>query len=409
MQGYVSISICIWIFLFQCDSQTRSVVEYILPKMDGLRIDFPLNIIDTPGFNDTTEDFDKTIFEKIQDLFERKIDHLDAILIVMSSSTSRLTEGQKHVFSCIRKLFGEDVKRNMFVVICHYDGGEPRCLHLLKSEQIPCENMFLFNNSNVFSEIENQSRDLSIWQERAKTFAALFSCLESVRKTTVLSSLKVMRARIDLELQLTSLEDTLSKQIQDVANYKKAKITESKMKDNKDLFTLEIADTIFEGTFTGKISINCLNCHKTCHENCWVPADMVIHFCEIMTSKKCTICNCDANCHRREKIIYKLKTVWKQVSETEFLKKLPNLQKSFVDFIVTIGTIDNLISELKNIALFPDVVSTTSYIERIIQRETNKKKPEFEVRVKLLERVVKHLNSNEAIRNLSYEYLTKDI
>lgn len=369
-----------------------------------------MNIIDTPGFNDTTsKDFDKRTYQYIHDLFERKIDHLDAILLVVPAGTSRLNTEHEYVFSCIRKMFGEDVKQNIIIIITRYDGGTPCCMAVLESAQIPCENVFYFNNSNVLTKIKNFRHEQTIWQERAKSFANLLNCLEKVQKTTVLSSLKVMRDRIMLELQLTALEDTLSKHIQDVANYKKVKIMESKIKVNQDLFTLEIADTIFERKFTGKDSINCLNCLRTCHENCWVPGNSFIKFCEIMRSMNCTICNCRVKNHCREKEVYKQKTVWRKVSEIEFLKTLPNLQKSIVHFISTIFNIDKLINELKLIALFPDVLSTTSYLERLIQKENNEKNPEFEVRVKLLERVVNYLNSNEAIRNLSYEYLTKDI
>lgn len=400
----------------QSKSQTTSVVRYTIPKTVGLKIEYRLNIIDTPGFNDTTDtDFDKKIVAKVQDLFKHKIKYLDAVLLVVPSSTSRLTDGQTYVFSSIRKMFGKEIEKNIFIVITHYDGGEPICLPVLQMANIPCYNMFMFNNSNLFSEIKDSSANLIIWKDRIDNFVKLFESLERVKQTSVETSAEVMGARIQLEMQLTSLEQTLSEQIQNVANYKKDKqvCTELKTKSQQDVLTFEYetVESKVVHKFTGKKSINCVNCENTCHENCWVIADNLMWTCEAMVRKKCVVCSgkCELDLHRREKYIYKLEHCRKRINGVVLLELVSNLKASFTTFVTTIDEINKLIDVLKSKALFPDVVSTDAYIENIIEREQREKQPDFEVRVKLLERVVLHIKSGRSIHDLSFDVLTKDI
>lgn len=401
----------------QYKSQTTSVVKYKIPRADGLKIEYILNIIDTPGFNDTSTevDFDKKIVAKVQDLFKNKIKHLDAVLVVVPSSTSRLTNGQKQVFSSIRKMFGKEIEKNIFLVITHYDGGEPICLPVLQQAEIPCDKMFLFNNSNLFSEIKVSSANLNIWKDRADNFFKLFESLGCVKQASVETSVEVLEARLRLEMQLTSLETTLSKQIQNVANYKKEKevCTELKTKSQQDKLTFEYetVQSKVVRTFTGKNSINCVNCENTCHENCWVPFDKFMRTCEAMERKKCVVCRgkCESDSHRREKYVYKLEYFRKRIKGDDLLQLVSDLKTSFSKFVETIDAINKLIDVLRSKALYPDVVSTDLYITNIIEREKREKQPDFEVRAKLLERVVSHIRPGKSIHDLSFDLLTNDI
>lgn len=398
-------------------SQTTSVVRYKIPRTDGLKIDYILNIIDTPGFNDTTPDidFDKQIVSKVQDLFKNKISHLDAVLLVVPAPTSRLTIGQQYVFSNIQRMFGKEIEDNIFVVVTHYDGGEPVCLPVLQKSNIPCDNMFMFNNSNLFSKFKESAVNLIIWKDRTENFFKLFESLKSVKQTTVATSAEVMEARLRLEIQLTSLEKTLSEQIQNVANYKKDKevCTELKTKSHQDVLTFEYetVESKVVRKFTGRNSINCMNCENTCHANCWVFADSFMWTCKAMEHNKCVVCSCkcELKLHIREKYIYKLEHCRKQIKGDDLFELVSNLKTSFSKFVGTIDEINKLIDILKSKAMFPDVVSTDAYIENIIEREKREKQPDFEVRVKLLEKVVSHIRSRKSIHDLSFDFLTNDI
>lgn len=385
-------------------SQTRSVVKYTIPKTDGLLIDYTLEIIDTPGFNDTTKDFDETIVTTIHDLFKQKINHLDAVLIVVPASVNRLTEGQEYVYTSIRKIFGIDIDKNMFVITTHHDGGIPVCLPFLKEVNIPCTHVFKFNNSNLFSKTDGSSVN-SVWSDRAKSFSELFVSLEGVQKTSVLSSVEVMAARFNLELQIISLRKNLTKQIQDIINYKKSK----QIKTSDRLFLFEKADTVSKHEFTGKTSINCTTCKHTCHENCWVIGDKFIWSCKAMNKSKCTACQgkCGIEKHCREKFKYHEIIQKKTISGEEFLCEV-SLEDNFSEFVDTINKINTLVNELKTKALFPESVSTASLMESMTKKEQEEKQPQFEVRIKIIERVVAHI-TKEPIRDLCFDSLTKGI
>ena len=74
------------------------------------RLFSPIKIIDTPGFDYTSEiSFAKNIIDKIEDTLRKKIDNLNAICFVVQSSITRLTVFQKYIFNSIMNLFGDDI------------------------------------------------------------------------------------------------------------------------------------------------------------------------------------------------------------------------------------------------------------------------------------------------------------
>ncbi|CAG2229511.1 unnamed protein product [Mytilus edulis] len=132
-------------------SQTSSVTVYRIPTIDGGQVSHKVNIIDTPGFNDTRENFDERITQQIRELFEirrgkHSVIHLDAILVVVPLSTQRLTHQLKEVFSNILHMFGKDIAKNIFAVIT-FDDGEKKlaCLSLGTQKYLS----MVFSNSTM--------------------------------------------------------------------------------------------------------------------------------------------------------------------------------------------------------------------------------------------------------------------
>lgn len=159
--------------------------------MKGLKISCGLNIIDTPGFNDT-KGFDKRITAQIKELFKIGLVQLDAILIVLPLSTRRITPGQTHIFSSILDMFGDDIADNIFATLTYDDFGEEQtCLSVLREAGVPFKDHFRFNNANIFSKF-NSSGDnfnIEIWKKRTDSFSSLFKKLETTRKITIPSSI----------------------------------------------------------------------------------------------------------------------------------------------------------------------------------------------------------------------------
>lgn len=381
----------------QYESQTSSVTLYRIPKTNP-NIDYKINIIDTPGFLDTRNseglsgrDFDKRIEMQIKHLLETRVDHLDAIIVVLPMSVTRLTNEQKMVFSSIVNLFGNDVEQNIFIAMTKDDGGSPFCLPLLKASGIPYKTYFRFNNSNLFTKDAPQF-DAIIWRERNKSFSAFFEELEKAPKTTVKTSVEVMNARITLKLQLEALKNKISELSQDVVNSQ----LNVKTKISKIDFVITVPQ--YTRQYTGKNSMNCMSCRKTCHENCWVPWSIFDWTCEAMSGNKCLVCDnkCESQKHKREKYIYKLEFVNKTITSLaalhEFVKET---KKSLDQFRSIIEKIDSLIEELKQKALKQDVVSTKAFIKEIIDRERENNQSNCQLRIDILKKVIQCLENKE--------------
>lgn len=383
--------------------------------MEGLRIPCGVNIIDTPGFNDTRKNFDKRITAQIKELFEKKIDHLDAILIVVPMSTTRLTEGQQNVFTNILQMFGDDIKNNVFVATTWDDSGEITCLDVLKSAGVHYADVFRFNNANLYSAfssaIQHDTINQSFWDARTKSFSELFQKLEATKPTTVQSSKEVMRARHSLEIQLVALEDTLSREAQDIVNYKQDKevldAIEKETPENRKKSVYRRVVPEMQLRYTGNSSLNCDRCEKTCHENCWVLFDTFKWTCEAMESDQCTVCvgKCTASSHEFSKYRYEQQYVVQIFSGQEVVERQTKREASFEGLKNTLRLIKKLIEEINTKALQKDALSVAQYIENLAKKEEKERKQGYEMRAQIQKKIVEYLKKDVSILKLSMNYL----
>lgn len=384
--------------------------------MTGLKVSCGVNIIDTPGFNDTRKHFDKRITAQIKELFEKKIDHLDAILIVLPLSTERLTEGQEHIFSSILEMFGEDIKDNIFVTFTHDDtGSEQSCLSLLNAAGVPYKGYFRFNNAHVLSKPKSSEENIHMefWKTRTDNFSKLFKTLETTHKTTIKSSIAVMRARTRLEIQLQALEDDLSQQVQYVANYKEDRSViheienESQVYRSKNIYRRTMPE--IEEQYTYRESLNCPKCRKTCHYRCWVPLNKLGWACEVMTDDKCTVCEekCDAKDHILTRKIYRVVFVTKLYSGNDVVSRHEKRKKTFNQLKNTIDLIENCITEINRTALTKNTLTVIEYIQNIVSKESGKKSEGYNMRIQIQNNIIKHLKKTMT-SNLSIDCLIED-
>jgi len=83
-------------------------------------------VIDTPGFGDTRgikQDYE--IKRHFYDLLKyRKMERLDAVALVVQSSSIRLTPVQKYIYSSVLELFGKDIKEHIFIMLTFSDASQ---------------------------------------------------------------------------------------------------------------------------------------------------------------------------------------------------------------------------------------------------------------------------------------------
>ena len=105
---------------------------------------YTFTITDTPGFGGTEGlRRDKKITKQIKEFFSLPppdgIDHLDSIGFVVQASQVRLTSTQEYIFDSILSIFGNDVSKNIFMMITFADGQRPPVLAAIKEAKIPSQ------------------------------------------------------------------------------------------------------------------------------------------------------------------------------------------------------------------------------------------------------------------------------
>lgn len=114
---------------------------------EGNRLNYTLNIIDTPRFGDTRGlDQDEKTIDQIRHLFSetgsKGLLNIDAVCFIVKAPDARLTHNQTYIFRSIMSLFGKDNESNICTLITFADGAEPPVLASLKESNLPFESFF---------------------------------------------------------------------------------------------------------------------------------------------------------------------------------------------------------------------------------------------------------------------------
>ncbi|CAC5408601.1 unnamed protein product [Mytilus coruscus] len=406
----------------QYESQTEGVTWYSIPVLEGPNMNGIINIIDTPGFEDTRgENYDEEISKMIEILFSKGegIESLDAICLVEKLSVNRLTQRQEYIFKSVTKIFGKDIADNIFACLTFDDGGEA---HVLKAfEQAGMSYLdkvhFRFNNSNIFGGIQ----DVEVWSKRKQSFEDFFKQLGKVQKKSLRTTKEVLNSRSSLQMQLLSIQQNLRNQVQNISNVEKARsiIQDCQMdiEEYKD-FTFTVQTTKKRKRENKLHCLNCPKCEITCHNNF---RNWSKYMCEIIYwNGYCKICGCSSSEHIGEQIEYyevfeeeksTLKDIYekhqtalhKKLDQTDLLELEENsLRKSFQDLAELFCKIQNLIEQLNKIALTPATFSLEYYITDLIKIEKFSNEPGSEKRIALFQNiseVIKKTDEKNSIFN----------
>lgn len=119
-------------------SQTKWLTEYKIPPQKGSRLNYALNIIDTPGVRDFR---DQVTIDQIKHLLseqgEKGILKIDAVCFVVKATHTSFANSQKYMFHSIMSLFGKDIESNICTLITFTDCPEPPVLLCLKEASLP--------------------------------------------------------------------------------------------------------------------------------------------------------------------------------------------------------------------------------------------------------------------------------
>ena len=408
----------------QAQSQTSDVNIYCIQKTKNFP---PIKIIDTPGFGDTRGiDFDKSITDKIEDTFRKKIDSLNAICFVVQSSNARLTASQKYIFSSIMNLFGDDIAENFIAMITFCDGGKVVIYDALLEkgsgfdlvkDKIKGDWCYRFNNSAILSEKDNDSDNFNekFWDLGMNSFAKFMNKLCSLPQKSLTQSREVLNQRKQITTKIESLKNELDKGLVNLNTIKEIlkdiKTAKKQINDSKNYEKKVDVPKIEKRQLpVGKYTTTCLTCNRTCHKICYIPENENKKYCSAMKNEYCTVCEgkCYYNVHANTEYYYE----YSMVQETVTLEKLKNMycesssklsnyeqiknglenevKIQFNNCLKLQEDVKNHVDKLKKIALNKSSFeSSEDYINEIIITEKQEHRPGWEARVTGLEELKK--------------------
>lgn len=401
----------------QAISQTEWVTVYKIMPQEGNRLDYTLNIIDTPGFGDTRGlDRDEKTIDQIRHLFSetgsKGLVHLDAVCFIVKSPDARLTPSQLYIFGSIMSLFGKDIESNICTLITFADGAEPPVIASLKAANIPYGKTFHFNNSALFAENKNlapTSLSPIFWAMGCNGFKQFFDEMYHFETRSLTQTKDVLKEREQLKTTIAGILPQVKNGLSKIGMLRDEleifKQHKHDIEQNKDFeYVLEKPKVIKVDLNPGNHVTNCLNCNLTCHDNCIYADDSEKIKCCAMKDGYCTVCNlkCKWDDHKNMRYIFKY-TVEK-VKETFYEKKrryenakglkmknqsfleelTEDVEKLFEDVQLKMIKMKECKSRLKIIALRPDPLSATEHIDLMIEAEKREKQPGYEKRINML-------------------------
>nr|XP_022307143.1 uncharacterized protein LOC111113294 isoform X4 [Crassostrea virginica]XP_022307145.1 uncharacterized protein LOC111113294 isoform X4 [Crassostrea virginica]XP_022307146.1 uncharacterized protein LOC111113294 isoform X4 [Crassostrea virginica]XP_022307147.1 uncharacterized protein LOC111113294 isoform X4 [Crassostrea virginica]XP_022307148.1 uncharacterized protein LOC111113294 isoform X4 [Crassostrea virginica]XP_022307149.1 uncharacterized protein LOC111113294 isoform X4 [Crassostrea virg len=400
----------------QAVSQTEWITVYRIAPQNESRLNYTLNIIDTPGFGDTRGiQQDQRVIDQIRQLFMSEGDQgvlaIDAVCFIVKAPDARLTASQKYIFSSIMSLFGKDIEPIICTFVTFSDGAEPPVLASLNKANLPFGSTFQFNNSALFV----KNRDMlqtqfprMFWDMGCASFKTFFDKLPYFGRRSLILTNAVLRDRERLKTIIFGLQADINNGLSKLARLREEATLfrdhEAEIKRNEQ-FEYEVEEEVMylEDVPVGRYVTNCLICNRTCHDNCIFADDNDKIRCCAMSNGYCTICprNCLWSNHRNAPQLYKTRVtkVKKTYQETKEKYTKAKDEKMTVENVISALLLDveNLEEKVKNkleemkrckkrlseIALQPDPLSTEDNINMLIMAEEREKQPGYEKRIKL--------------------------
>ncbi|XP_027011105.2 uncharacterized protein LOC113648199 isoform X1 [Tachysurus fulvidraco] len=343
----------------QTVSQTHAVTVYdVFTK----HCPFSLTVIDTPGFGNTEgKKEDLNVAESLLALFKSNdgVHEIDAVCLVMTSSTARVIEWHQYVFNAVLSLFGNDVEKNIVLFITHAAKKPNNTIKFAKKFKIPCaltakgEPMYYrFDNSHCenFNDEEISDDYQASWNLLNTTMENFLSFLKESKPISVKMTVAVLRSRKQLTASILNIKDKIiyTEQKQKELEQTKEALQEheKEIRDN-DNFEYEV-DEVYKVKepleykwwhFGWKEATCCSICEENCHyPGCWWVRDL--SRCSVMDEGKCTVCT--GRCHYTDHV----KEGKKYVSKTRRVKKTKEDLK--MKYMMKSDEMKSLMSQIEN-------------------------------------------------------------
>ena len=418
----------------QAYSQTQDITAYTFHPMKDSAVPYTFTIIDTPGYGATEGlERDKKITKQINDFFSIPppdgIDHLDGIGFVVQTSQPRLTSAQNYIFDSILSIFGNDVSKNIFIMITFADDQpQPPVLEAIKAK-IPSHSgeHFKFNNSALVAKEFKTKFDEACWEICLHSFKSFFEEFRKASPVSLSLTQEVLKEREQLHVLIEGLRDQITRRLNKVEEMRQEEIVlqqHQKEIETNETFTYTVDVTKpFKLTplkETGLHTTTCDTCFTACHKNCPITDDKVKHNCLAMdTNGNCRVCpgKCKWSVHKNLPLLIQYKTITetrtaqhlkekyqkavqqKAKSEQMIESIKQSVQNVHVKVLDMIKRVQESLRRLDKIALKPNPVTQVEYLELLIESEKREAKPGWKQRIQYLEAVKSHAELLSKVKN----------
>ena len=418
----------------QAYSQTRDITAYTFHPMKGSAVPYTFTVIDTPGYG-ATEGVkrDTEITKQITQFFSLSpphgIDHLDGVGFVVQASQPRLTSTQKYIFHSVLRNFGNDVSKNIFMMITFADSQpQPPVLEAIKEAKIPShsEKHFKFNNSALFAKESKTKFDEACWEMCLDSFKNFFEEFPKAYPVSLSLTREVLDEREQLHVLIVDLSDQITRYLNEVEEMRQEEIVlqqhEKEIETNEQFeFTVHVTKPFLTPLKeTGLHTTTCDTCFRTCHKNCPITDDKVKDKCLMMDADgNCTECpgKCKWSVHKNRRYLIEYKTI-AETKTLEHLKKKyqkavqqkarseqmielinESLQNVHAKVLDIIKRVHGSLRRLDEIALKPNPITQVEYLELLIESEKREAKPGWTQRIQYLEEVKSHAELLSKVKN----------
>lgn len=309
--------------------QTEWISVYKIHPTTGSRLNYSLNIIDIPGFDDTRKR-DDAIVDQIRHLFcsqgDDNVLYIEAVCFFFKASDAPLTSVQKFNLSSILSLFGKDIESNICTLITFANFGvEPPVLASLKESKLPHETTFTFNSSALFAENKDVTNDIlssMFWKLDFRSFEIFFKHIKYIKTASLCQTKDVLKAREQLKCIMSSLRHQttacLTKQSELKQQLEILQRCKSDITNNLEFeYTVEETKQHILDLPPGLYGLNCLQCNVTCQGECRLSDDDEMKQLWAMDKEgKCRICPQKCTWLHHKRTPYVIKYVTEEVTKT---------------------------------------------------------------------------------------------
>ena len=400
----------------QAASQTDHITVYRIKWRPGMKINYNLTLIDTPGLGDTRGiDYDKKMMSSMLQLFSsRAVVSLDLVGLVVRAADGRLTAEQRYIFSSVLQMFGSNLAGSFLSLLTFHDEGEAKAVDALKEARIDVVAAITFNSWGIFQgkpnlpvchDLVKQFPEAAKYQDFFQSAQRLFELLGASTSKGLGLTIEVLKDREEIrehlrvlsifQTEIRTLEEDIAEERKKAGQFK----AEAEANEGETEVTKEVAVKI---PLTGEKVSNCLDCNLTCCYPCSVAEDDKKKSCSKLSSGHCNECQCawDRHLNADHRIEIQQTKEKKTLEEIrarreEFLEKhqqsleaLASLEEAEREKRAEIDRMrEKVMNHLKSLsenAFRKTEDSKTSYLDQMIKTQEIEKKPGYEDRISQL-------------------------